>query len=235
MPTRVRFIGDKEFHIDSLFKTKKVWHGRGDVQIIANDELAKKMVKFCPGTYELAVVASESPDRTVDPKAAGLEEVSDPMLKLRIVEPALNDLVPAREASRAALVKYADSEGIYVSDNRTREEILQDLEIALGNSDKMQVAEELRDKEESATAQEATFYQELVKFLTEDESTKKPTVAACKKFPFKFSGVKFLNAKMRDKAWSDSRLLREQREFERIQLELKKEPAPTAPEPAETA
>ena len=228
MPLRVRYIGTKEFHLDTLFRSKVAWHGHNDIQLV-DAVKAQKMVKFCPGTYELAIESNKLPAKTVDKKKSGLSDFGDPLATVMVVEPMIHDTVPARQASRNALMRYADNQGIYLRDDLTRTEILKYIETALSDKDKVGVAEELREQESQDTALEKQFEGELVELMAKIDSVKKPTVAECRKFTFKTSGRKVLNAKVRDRAWKQSRRLRDEQEFERIQSAIKsKAESPTS-------
>lgn len=114
----VRYKGNRERQLDSLFDTGVVWHGDGDVQEVP-DKAALALVTYCANNFERVEPESEAPKRvTPDPALTAVE--AGRMLTIG------GRQVPMHEASRAELVRYAGDEyGLAVSDGHSREQIIQ--------------------------------------------------------------------------------------------------------------
>ena len=216
MATRIRYIGKRDFNSDTLFKTNLIWYGEGDVQVVEDDVKAKKMAKLCPLTYEIVPETERKPSKT-DDKGKKAIDLGDPMMLLMIPDPQpvgeVQGSCPARNASRFALVLYAESLGMSIEAGRTREEVLEDLQIVLSDKDSVKAAADLRAKESDEHAHEKHLIDILVGYMV--ELNKSPSINVCRKLKgIGKIGLKRLNAKTRDQAWFESRAILEKKEFE---------------------
>ena len=224
MSTRVRYLGKRDFQIDDLFKTGLAWQGEGDVQLVEDEEKAKKMVELCPLTYQIVPDTEHEPSKTID-KGKKAADMGDPMMQLLVPESLKEgnpNLVPARNASRLALVKFAESLGMSVQDNRTREEILEDLELVLEDSTRVKSSDDLRAKESDEHAHEKQTIGVLVEYMM--GLKEKPSVNVCRKIKSLGKiGLKTLKAPLRDRAWDESRVRLAKKEFETVDTNPKSE------------
>ena len=235
MTIRVRYIGKRDLQIDELFKTGLAWQGEGDVQLVEDEAKAKKMAKLCPLTYQIVPDTEHEPSKTTD-KGKKAADMGDPMMQLLVpesVEEGNPTLVPARNASRLSLVKFAESLGMSVQDNRTREEILEDLELVLEDSTRVKASDDLRSKESDLHAHEKQTIEVLVEYMM--SLKEQPSVNVCRKIKSLGKiGMKNLRAPLRDRAWDESRSRLEKQKFETVDPDPKSETAPADPETSET-
>ena len=52
----LRYVGRKPFNVDRLYHTGVIWHGYGDVEPIADPDVARRMAANHPDAYEFVEI-----------------------------------------------------------------------------------------------------------------------------------------------------------------------------------
>ena len=223
MAKRVQYLGNRKVKVDQMFRSRAVFFGKGDVQIVQDDKIAEKMERGTMGTVYRIVS-----DEEAVAKEEGIIKpvIQDSLSDLTIPEPLNNDeMVPARNASRNALAVYADSIGMMITDSMTRVEILDHIKSVRDSMDSPEIASQVEEEPEPMSAPEPepapTAYNatpdpakvkkvsDLIReYMVNIPGSKKPTIRQLQKI----TGVtdKFVNAKLRDELWAEVQPLREQ-------------------------
>jgi len=211
MSKRVRYIGKRTMHADTLFKTGVCWQGEGDIQVIEDDDTAVEMARLCPLTYQ---IAAEVPAKGADPSddaSAEAEKAPGPLDTIMIEdgEDKYGDVitVPLRGASRYAIYKYAEEQmGMKLPRSYTRSEVLDAVVDIIYERENIE-----REKDElpHSVTMEDEFFQALVNAYVKAKLSEKPTVKFSRTLKFMSKHETFssravrdcLNADVRDRAW----------------------------------
>lgn len=117
----VKYTGQKEVHVDTLFGTGLAWEGHGDVLEVRDEDAAARMVQYAPKTYEKVDELDGVPGALVP----GVDEDTAGPLDEHHVQLPDGRVVRLVDAPRKQLAQYAREElGLAVQDGHGREAIL---------------------------------------------------------------------------------------------------------------
>lgn len=126
MAKYLKMIWTKNHFIDNLYGSGVTWNGQGDVQLVENETAADRLLALDPKMFEEVTAETKALEAMQAPfSMKGIDAVSPSVLDGVIVTEADGTELPALEASRDALARYASEElGLMVKDGHTKAYLL---------------------------------------------------------------------------------------------------------------
>ena len=115
----VKYLGNKDVKLDTLFKTGVAWHGKNDVQPVDEDKVPR-LIALSGGIFELVKEAPELPEVTAVKHGTDHAYIDTEA----VTEIATGKTVTLRDATRTTLVAKCDELGIMVDDSHSKVDIL---------------------------------------------------------------------------------------------------------------
>jgi len=194
MAYRIQYLGGRDKQIDRLFRTGTVWHGRGDVQMVEDEEAAMKM-NGCREYRLLEDGESAELPPEIDPKDQP-GKAEGRLSGYTVPEPILGGRpVPVEEASLNALETHARNIGLAFTEG-DRERLLYSVILIMDAHAGRYHPPKLKDFMEEADTE-----RELLRFMMKQSMKKKPDVSELKEARPEGVDVNAINATVRDAAW----------------------------------